>query len=351
MQVIRVRNVNDALILGTQLLRDGGVWRESRAGRVIEYPEPVTTVYEKPYERLLFSPARDANPFFHFMEALWMLDGRNDVKSISYYVKRMETFSDDGETLHGAYGYRWRNYFIQDQILNVINRLKTSPEDRRVVLGMWDPAGDFYMGESDARDVPCNTHIYFKIRDKNLHMTVCCRSNDMIWGAYGANAVHMSMLQEFIAYSVGVGIGRYTQISDSFHAYEDVYTKVEQEQPDIDVFNSSSLILGGRYNTQSVSSDGPGMIQEFTDHEQWLEILNGFLADAFIRNEEHKEEHYTADYDDPYFDLVAEPIAKAYWEHKNGHTRKAIETVSMCVASDWRVACTEWLERRLLSDN
>ena len=351
MQVIRVRNVNDALLLGVQLLRDGGVWRESRAGRVIEYPEPVTTVYEKPYERVLFSHARDANPFFHFIEALWMLDGRNDVKSISYYVKRMETFSDDGETLHGAYGYRWRNHFVQDQILNTIDRLGNSPEDRRIVLGMWDPVGDFYMGQSDARDVPCNTHIYFKVRDGNLHMTVCCRSNDMIWGAYGANAVHMSMLQEFIAYSINVGIGRYTQISDSFHAYEDVYTKVEEKLPKITVFNSSSFIRGGRYNSGSVSSDGPAMIQEFTDHEQWLETLTAFLADVFIRNEHHVLEKYEAQYDDPYFDLVAEPIAKAYWEHKNGNTRRAIETIGTCVASDWRIACKEWLERRLLSDN
>ena len=32
-----------------------------------------------------------------------------------------------------------------------------------------------------------------------LCMTVCNRSNDMLWGAYGANVVHMSMLQEFVA--------------------------------------------------------------------------------------------------------------------------------------------------------
>ena len=34
-----------------------------------------------PTKELLFDPDRDANPFFHFMEGLWMLAGFNDLKS------------------------------------------------------------------------------------------------------------------------------------------------------------------------------------------------------------------------------------------------------------------------------
>ena len=111
MEVLRVRNVNHALPLGLTLLYDNGVARKSRAGNVIEYPEPVTTVYSRPRERVLFGYERNANPFFHFMEGLWMLDGRNDVKGVASYVKRMETYSDDGKILQGAYGHRWRNHF------------------------------------------------------------------------------------------------------------------------------------------------------------------------------------------------------------------------------------------------
>ena len=51
-------------------------------------------------------------------------------------------------------------------------------------------------------------------------MTVCNRSNDMIWGAYGANAVHMSILMEYVAVAVNAPMGSYYQISDSFHIYE-----------------------------------------------------------------------------------------------------------------------------------
>ena len=79
MHVIRARNVQEALVVGLQDLRRYGVERESRNGPVVVFPEPVTTVCERPEERVLFHCERDANPFFHLFEALWMLAGRNDL--------------------------------------------------------------------------------------------------------------------------------------------------------------------------------------------------------------------------------------------------------------------------------
>ena len=49
-------------------------------------------------------------------------------------------------------------------------------------------------------EIPCNTAIYFKVREGKLNMTVSNRSNDVIWGTFGANVVHMSILQEYVAY-------------------------------------------------------------------------------------------------------------------------------------------------------
>src|SRR4051812_37796218 len=77
-RVIDVDNVNQAWPLAVRLLQSEGVPRESRYGPVLEHPEPVTTVYRKPWQRVLFDEVRDANPFFHFFESLWMLGGRND---------------------------------------------------------------------------------------------------------------------------------------------------------------------------------------------------------------------------------------------------------------------------------
>jgi hypothetical protein len=59
-RVINARNVNDALPAGIAYLLEHGVREESRAGPVLVSPTPVTTVYERPQERVLFSPARNA---------------------------------------------------------------------------------------------------------------------------------------------------------------------------------------------------------------------------------------------------------------------------------------------------
>ena len=94
MKVIRARNVNDALLLGLDLFQDPRNFREqqSRNGTTYEALEPVTTVYEKPWERVMLVKARDANPFFHFIEGLWMLAGRNDLKPLTYLVSSMKIF-------------------------------------------------------------------------------------------------------------------------------------------------------------------------------------------------------------------------------------------------------------------
>jgi hypothetical protein len=50
---------------------------------------------------------RDANPFFHVMETLWMLAGRNDLPWLVRFNKRFASYSDDGgNTQPGAYGYQ-----------------------------------------------------------------------------------------------------------------------------------------------------------------------------------------------------------------------------------------------------
>src|SRR5215510_3212831 len=144
MKVIHARNVNDAIVRGAQLLKEGGRPQPSRAGGTIEYPEPVCTVYERPLERVLFDAVRDANPFFHLMEALWMLAGRRDVGWLARFNQRMATYSDDGVVFNAAYGYRWRNQFQLktgdggDQLSAIVKLLRADPDSRRAVLQIWD---------------------------------------------------------------------------------------------------------------------------------------------------------------------------------------------------------------------
>jgi len=142
MKVIEARNVNEAVSLALPYLLEHGIQEQSRNGSVLVAPTPVMTVYHKPCERVLFSATRDANPFFHLMEALWMLAGRNDVTFPVWFNTRFTEYSDDGLTVHGAYGYRWRHWFGFDQLRTLIAELRRNPTSRRAVLSMWAPMGD-----------------------------------------------------------------------------------------------------------------------------------------------------------------------------------------------------------------
>ena len=133
MRVVYARNVNDALLKGLDMFNSETNYlvQESRNGTTYEIIDPVTTVFIKPWERVCLIHQRDANPFFHFIESLWMLAGRKDLETLTYFVKSMADFSDDGETLWGAYGWRWQSYFNKDQVTIIIEMLKKNPEDRR----------------------------------------------------------------------------------------------------------------------------------------------------------------------------------------------------------------------------
>jgi thymidylate synthase len=227
--VIRAQNVRQAYSEGMLYVRTHGREETTRNGPALVVPWPVVTVYERPDQRVLLDLARDANPFFHALEAFWMLAGRRDVESLMRYNAGMRKYSDDGEVFHGAYGHRWRHHFGQDQLATIIRLLRENPNDRRIVLQMWDPSAD--LGRSGL-DFPCNNLCYFRQAAPGvLDMTIACRSNDALFGAYGANAVHFSVLHEFVASMVGMELGSMHQISNNLHIYLETADRAGEPLP------------------------------------------------------------------------------------------------------------------------
>ena len=330
MHVIKARNVHQALPQGLAHLAAVGVPMPSRAGDVLVAPGPVTTVYERPTERVLFWPERDANPFFHMFEALWMLGGRNDLTYLTQFVKRFTDFSDDGKILHGAYGYRWRHHWDFDQVARVIAYLKRNPLGRRGVISMWDPAADLREDEV-MRDVPCNVTIMFtpfygrRDEPNQLHMTVINRSNDIIWGLYGANAAHMSMLQEYVATHLGLVVGNMTTISNNFHAYKDIFDKTYR----------GNLGPGGGAFVDPYSAGEVTPYPLIQDPTSWDRDLALFFEDPHSYGFENK-----------FFHNVAKPMWFAHRAYKKKDIAGALEIIQQCQALDWRRAAREWLERR-----
>ncbi len=328
--VLKVRNVNQALAEGLAWLRVAGHKEDSRNGPVLVAPGPVLTEYSRPMERVLFSAQRDANPYFHLMEAIWMLAGKNDLAFPARFNKRMREFSHDGEVLHGAYGFRWREWFGVDQLDILVAHLREQPSSRRAVLEMWSANGDLVTSEGAGGiampDIPCNTHAYFAVEKGALNMTVCCRSNDIVWGAYGANSVHFSLLQEWVAAALGLRVGRLYQFSSNYHAYCALPGIAEMlETPQCD--DRYTAGFAAHYPLMAPGEDPWRLIFEAEAFcERPGPSLHGVGDTAFFRN-------------------VVEPMWRS-WEERRTGGGDGMAPLQDCMAEDWRRAAMEWIERR-----
>jgi hypothetical protein len=351
MKVLFVRNVNDAYYAGCQLMSMQGKATPSRNGPVLRIAEPVSTVYSHPVERVLFDPRRNANPFFHLFEALWMLNGGNDVETLDEILPSFKQFSDDGQTYHGAYGYRWRHWpkWVKvaaddpdyqerveiDQLALACEMLRKDPTSRRVVIGMWDPARDL---AEQSNDLPCNDLIKFSITDGKLHMRIFCRSNDIIFGAYGANAVHMSVLFEYMAAMTGTLFGTMTQISDDFHAYTQTpYNFADLYPPYHHLMNAYEVEDERPIRVHPLVTDRDVFDQELHEimqlvRERALHAANiGHISNAFFHH-------------------VVQPMYTAFRLYKEDRMHDAIATIQKASSLhahdiDWLYAAEQWLGR------
>lgn len=343
MYSIPVRNVHAAYPEALNVVLEYCTQQASRNGPVYVSPWPVATIYERPWERVVFWEERDANPYLHFMEALGFLGAVNSVEFYARYAKNIRNYSDDGLVLAGDYGHRWRAYWDRDQLHWAINRLRADHNDRRVVISMWDPARDPAVADAGGKDVPCNTQVFLGIHSGALCMQVNCRSNDLAWGAYGANAVHFSYLLEYLAAGIGVNMGWMIQNSFNWHIYHDFYVKMMNER---EALNSEHRLrtamttpASARWNPYGELPNGlmTYSLVNATPLEEWDSELGIFLSGATDQSD---------GLTDAFLLNVAAPIRDSHAAYRNKDFAEARALVSRCAAEDWRRGCLEWLERR-----
>lgn len=219
MYSLTIKDINIGFNEAVHLLKTEGVEEGSRNGPVLRLPAPILIEHKNPMNRYLLSERRDANPFFHMMEFMWMLRGDNRLNPLLMYNPGMAQYSDDGTNLRGtAYGHRWRNHFGFDQLEKIIEGLKKDPTSRRYVMSMWDPKTDLVNCE-ESKDLACNLQVIFSPNNGKLDMTVTNRSNDLIYGCLGSNVFHFSGLLEYVAWRAGMAVGSYYQFSTNLHIY------------------------------------------------------------------------------------------------------------------------------------
>jgi len=317
-------NTNDSAKFYREMALNG-VSRESRNGPVLRLPGVTVLRYLKPWERVNFCPVRDANPFFHLMEGLAILGGINSVGWLCRFNEGMRQYSDDDKTWNSFYGTRLKIDFGGDQIREVVKVLKRDPNTRQAVCQIWD-ANDLI---KITKDKACNMSIVFEIEDHKLNMTVFNRSNDAIWGSVtGANVVHFSMIQEYVAHKVGVGIGEYYQVSNNMHVYTD--------NPQWEVLRAKSMAAR---NYELVYP----AVFHFIGKEGFDEDLDLFLR---ISRGEYIIDDLEV-FKDEFMKRVAVPAYNAFISRKYYRDMdECFRWLSEIEADDWRTACFAWVERK-----
>lgn len=235
-------------------VRDNGLMQESRTYKSAVTTETLELVHASmtvanPRDRIVF--ARPINPAFAIAEVIWILAGSNDVGFVRFWNETMKNFSDDGITLHGAYGHRlgsgnsgdfWPElvtvkepvaYYARnmqlDQLRAAYNALSIVPHSRQVVLQIWDYKRDFPYngGAARSKDIPCNVLAHLLVRDGKLHWLQIMRSNDLMWGT-PYNFIQWTTLQEIMAGWLGLQLGQYTHVASSLHVYEDHWDELKR---------------------------------------------------------------------------------------------------------------------------
>lgn len=160
-------------------------------------------------------------------EQVWFISGaRKPEDFLRDYTKIWDIFTNPGDVVTVAYGYRWRKYFGRDQLQALIDLLEKEPSSRHGVIVTWDPASDG-LGGVAKKNVPCPVMCTVNIIGGRLHMHNIVRSNDMILGA-PTDIAGFALLQIILAERLGVRPGIYTHTISNAHVYSNHYEGAEE---------------------------------------------------------------------------------------------------------------------------
>ena len=164
-------------------------------------------------------------------ELSWMLKGTRDISSMQADGCRIWNGNVNAEQWQHSpncfdpldagriYGVQWRNWLsynkdTTDQLRDVVDRIKSNPSDRRLIVTAWNP------GELDHMCLPpCHMFYQFFVRDgKFLDCAVYMRSVDVILGL-PFDIASYAMLMTIVANECGLKPSRlYWTLGDT-HIY------------------------------------------------------------------------------------------------------------------------------------
>ena len=160
-------------------------------------------------------------------EQIWFITGSRKPKEfLRDFTKIWDDFTNPGDVITAAYGYRWRKHFGRDQLKLLIDLLSKDPSSRHGVIVTWDPSNDG-LGGVQKKNVPCPYTFTVNIIGGRLHLHNIVRSNDMILGC-PSDIAGFALLQCILAQRLGVKPGIYSHSISNAHIYDTHYFAAEE---------------------------------------------------------------------------------------------------------------------------
>ncbi len=143
------------------------------------------------------------------------------IKEFIEKIKSDVTFAKDYGNLGPIYGYQWRSWPTSngehiDQLANVIEQIKKTPDSRRLIVSAWNVADIDEMAKAGLP--PCHCLFQFYVADGKLSCQLYQRSCDTFLGV-PFNIASYALLTMIIAQICDLEIGEFVWTGGDVHLY------------------------------------------------------------------------------------------------------------------------------------
>ena len=154
-------------------------------------------------------------------ELLWFLNGDTNAKWLQERgVRIWNEWADEDGNLGHIYGYQWRSWPDYngkhiDQITQVVDQIKNTPDSRRLIVSAWNVA------DLDNMNLPpCHILFQFYVANGRLSLQLYQRSADTFLGV-PFNIASYSLLLMMMAQVTGLTAGDFVYTTGDTHLYLD----------------------------------------------------------------------------------------------------------------------------------
>ena len=162
-------------------------------------------------------------------ELLWFLRGDTNVRWLQEHgVRIWNEWADENGDLGPVYGSQWRAWpdgkgGTIDQIAQVIDQIKNTPDSRRIMVSAWNVAEVPTM-----KLPPCHSLFQFYVAEGKLSLQLYQRSADLFLGV-PFNIASYSLLLMMVAHVTGLEPGEFVHTFGDAHIYRNHFEQVREQ--------------------------------------------------------------------------------------------------------------------------